>query len=286
MQSLVVVVAFATLMTAIVFCVTMVLVVAVTGGDSTLVQQLLVCSLLFTVAAGLWLAAAAVGTKRAPWRLPMAVAAASAAAGLLFLVTFIAWGDDLILQESEQYLKIGVTLLLLSGAVIHAGVFSILPGRGGALTALKVTTSGAAALLALIISMLIWFEDVVEEVADVAGIGFWSLFGLIMATSFLTLAGTVIVPIASLASSRRQHRSEWLRRDVKVDLNCPECAHRQSLPQGRSRCPNCRTTIIVELEEPRCACGYLLFELRGDTCPECGRPVDAVGARQAQPSAT
>jgi rRNA maturation protein Nop10 len=31
----------------------------------------------------------------------------------------------------------------------------------------------------------------------------------------------------------------------------------------------------VEVEEPRCACGYLLYQLAGDTCPECGRAVAA-----------
>ena len=31
----------------------------------------------------------------------------------------------------------------------------------------------------------------------------------------------------------------------------------------------------IEIEEPRCACGYLLYRLEGDSCPECGAMVTA-----------
>jgi len=284
MQSPVMLTAFVALMLAIVLCVVLIPLAMVMDDPPSGLGRMIGTSLLFALCAGLWMASAAVGTKRRSFQLPMVAAASGVAIGLMFIVAVIWRQRSMGRPDAELYTQIGTTLLLLSGAVIHAGVFSILPGRGTPLTILKVVTSGAVAALALLICMMMWFEDLIEEIAGNANIGFWTLLGLLFTSGFLSIAGTVVVPIASLASARKQYRSEWLRRDVMLTLACPKCGQQQVQPQGRSRCENCRATIIVELEEPRCECGYLLFELHGDTCPECGRRVDAAAANP-QPAA-
>ena len=41
--------------------------------------------------------------------------------------------------------------------------------------------------------------------------------------------------------------------------------------------------MTIEFEEPRCDCGYLLYRLVGDTCPECGRAVP-LSSRWVEPT--
>lgn len=61
---------------------------------------------------------------------------------------------------------------------------------------------------------------------------------------------------------------------VAIALTCPRCSTAVEARSGRERrCDGCRLRIRVEIDEPRCACGYLLYELESDTCPECGRAV-------------
>ena len=42
---------------------------------------------------------------------------------------------------------------------------------------------------------------------------------------------------------------------------------------GHAKCGSCGLRIRITVEEPRCSCGYLLYRLEGDTCPECGREI-------------
>ncbi|MFG0251941.1 MAG: hypothetical protein ACF8NJ_03610, partial [Phycisphaerales bacterium JB038] len=49
------------------------------------------------------------------------------------------------------------------------------------------------------------------------------------------------------------------------------CAVAHMANMGTSHCQSCGLRIYLEVEEPRCACGYLLYQLQGDRCPECGR---------------
>jgi hypothetical protein len=64
------------------------------------------------------------------------------------------------------------------------------------------------------------------------------------------------------------------REITSIDLVCPHCDKRQRLPVGETSCSNCGLWITVRVNEPRCEqCGYLLYMLRGDRCPECGTPV-------------
>jgi hypothetical protein len=62
----------------------------------------------------------------------------------------------------------------------------------------------------------------------------------------------------------------------ELSLVCPNCRKKQTLPVGDAACADCGLRIHTRLEEPRCAsCGYLLYMLRSDRCPECGMPVGA-----------
>lgn len=61
---------------------------------------------------------------------------------------------------------------------------------------------------------------------------------------------------------------------LDINLVCPRCRKRQKLPLGDSRCRYCDLRIHVRVEEPRCTqCGYLLYKLTSDACPECGAAI-------------
>jgi len=94
----------------------------------------------------------------------------------------------------------------------------------------------------------------------------------------LALAGWAvsIVAVGSLATAARRRRldaSEAIAA-ARIALDCPDCAAVIEGPPGLLRCPQCRTQLLVEIEEPRCPCGYVLYRLAEPRCPECGRPVD------------
>ncbi len=65
-----------------------------------------------------------------------------------------------------------------------------------------------------------------------------------------------------------------LAESIRVSLTCPRCEQLIEAKSNRdTRCGHCRLRVRVEVEEPRCVCGYLLYQLESDTCPECGEPV-------------
>jgi ribosomal protein L37E len=68
--------------------------------------------------------------------------------------------------------------------------------------------------------------------------------------------------------------------DMKeIQLACPRCGMRQTLPLGEAACSSCQLQIITQVVEPRCpACGYNLYKLNSDRCPECGHALKAQSA--------
>ncbi len=62
---------------------------------------------------------------------------------------------------------------------------------------------------------------------------------------------------------------------IPVSLICPRCRSEvKAKSNSDARCTSCRLKIRVEIEEPRCACGYQLYQLESDVCPECGNSID------------
>lgn len=85
---------------------------------------------------------------------------------------------------------------------------------------------------------------------------------------------TALIPSA-VARSRRMR----LRRSTTIDggqpltTMCPHCAVPCAAPSGTSQCRSCGGVIHVRIEEPECTCGYVLFRMSSNQCPECGAAV-------------
>ena len=61
---------------------------------------------------------------------------------------------------------------------------------------------------------------------------------------------------------------------MAVTVICPRCGRRTKVPLGAGGCGACGLRIEINIEEPRCPqCGYLVYKLASDVCPECGTPV-------------
>ncbi len=122
-----------------------------------------------------------------------------------------------------------------------------------------------------------------------ATIALWYVVDLLMGIlnfndDFYERLGGVVAIIAACTSIVLPifHRLDRLRREndtktlnPKVHVGCPRCGLNQDILAGRSeRCTQCRLRIMIDVEEPRCSeCGYLLYQLTSNACPECGHDV-------------
>ena len=89
--------------------------------------------------------------------------------------------------------------------------------------------------------------------------------------SVLAAAGIVCTPILYKVQSMRRDGAEL--RPIPIRLTCPRCAKSIEAKQGASNCSHCGLRFTIKVEEPRCACGYPLYGLASDKCPECGREI-------------
>ena len=121
--------------------------------------------------------------------------------------------------------------------------------------------------IGLATALAVFFDIVVvgEVLQDWAG----RLLGVL---AILTACGTVVTPtLALIEYLGRRASSETMPSHVVVSLTCPRCRTPQQVHLGPSKCESCGLRINLETEEPRCTCGYLLYRLSGEVCPECGR---------------
>jgi len=67
--------------------------------------------------------------------------------------------------------------------------------------------------------------------------------------------------------------------DVRIHLTCPRCRQLQDMAAGASQCKHCGLKIELKFEDPCCTqCGYMLYMLETDNCPECGHVINTTTA--------
>jgi hypothetical protein len=178
------------------------------------------------------------------------------------------WLDPWLLfdsYEAEKWIAMtGGTLTTLSIWAAHFGVLTLSRLDRPVHQVVRMLTQAVAAFLAVVIIAFIWAEFDIDE---------WA--GKLMAILvILASCGTVVTPVLGLIEHlARRKAPETMDRKVEIDLVCPRCGAAQKMKAGAAKCDGCGLRIQIEVEEPRCACGYLLYKLQSDRCPECGREI-------------
>lgn len=228
------------------------------------------------ITALLWLANLAVlgrdGRHELAW---LAMTAALVGAGFWLIATWRDWNRhadfDLIWQGA-------ICLYLASlGATITGQLMMLTPRR----VILHWGRWAAAGALVVGFGLIILLVTGLLDIEDRIGRGIAPIFTtLVVPVNVVALLGVIVVPMLIRMEERTDRRGpvESLDRDVALSMTCPRCGLEQSMKPGVRSCTGCRAVMRVEIEEPRCECGYLLFRLSSPHCPECGRPVPHSGA--------
>lgn len=234
-------------------------------GYTRLQEEILVTSLLVGLFSLPALACAVVnGKKRLIGFMWVGIASALIALPVWLILVWVQFfWPGYHYRFEDAVANIATPFTVLTALASHTGMLMLLRVDRPPFRAVRLLTIVVAAFLGAVIIICIWYE-IFEE---------W-MGKTIAVLSILGACGTIVTPILALveALSRRSSR-ETIPSRVTIDLVCPRCARRQLLPAGTARCVECGLRIDIEVEEPRCACGYLLYQLKGDVCPECGRPV-------------
>ncbi|MGI9013197.1 MAG: hypothetical protein ACR2GY_03000 [Phycisphaerales bacterium] len=102
----------------------------------------------------------------------------------------------------------------------------------------------------------------------------WVFLYLELPLGAMTLLGLIVIPLTTRLTERGTvAAAESIDAKVALEMSCPRCGESATFRNGPGRCKPCGFLMMIEIEEPRCECGYLLYQLASDVCPECGRPV-------------
>lgn len=189
---------------------------------------------------------------------------AAAAALLVWLV--LIWFDPALGWRAEMRVaRIAGTFTIITVLLGQSGLLTLPrfdhPWAGG----VRWMTIGVSSLLAATGTALVWsgwFDRHIDE---------WRVLGVL---GILAACGTVVTPILwKVQAVRRAESAETIPTRLQLQMTCPRCQSQQQLRTGPAKCDQCGLRITIEVEEPRCACGYLLYRLESNRCPECGRDI-------------
>lgn len=231
-------------------------------------EQILVSTVLFALYSLLALCCSIVMEKRRLVTL-MWLGIAGAAAGLgLWLATI--WLEPLIDRRTEENLVRAAGTFTAPAVLFAQCGLLLLPRLDGLWAAvMRRGTIVVSAMLASTIVFMIWWWDWIENYIDDELIGRgMGVMGI------LTACGTVITPIVwKVQAVHRLGSVDSIPSRLRIDIKCPRCKTQQQMRTGPAKCASCGLRITVQVQEPRCECGYQLYRLESDRCPECGREV-------------
>jgi hypothetical protein len=224
--------------------------------------------------------AAAVAWERRRWQPLAPLALGTIVCALLLTVGAIwnvpdLWRDWRVYSSGPPppyyYERITATAALIGVALSHIALLSLARLRKQYEWSRIATVATIATLVALCL-VLLW--------GSINGFGEEALLRAVGVLAILVACGTVAVPVLHRVSAIRR-REDIRTVELKLPITCPRCRKAQELPVGRSRCA-CGLRFAIEIEEEHCAvCGYALYNLTGNCCPECGTPI---GAEQRAPT--
>jgi MFS family permease len=196
--------------------------------------------------------AALVGTgtgDRRHWRWIGAAASAVAA----YMLIAAAWTSAADWETMSLFIAAGI-YVAFANLVMRV---PLKPGQGW----LRTGTLLAGAATAVLSELIVFdYRDEIVTRSDAAA-------------AILASCGTLALLV--LARLNRRVDFEPLSQEMRqITVFCPRCRKKQTLELGGAACKACGLRIEVRAEEPRCAqCGYLLYQLTSDVCPECGASI-------------
>jgi hypothetical protein len=195
----------------------------------------------------------------------MTMVTVTLAAMLWVLLTLT--GSSMSSRDVEDMVRWAGSFTIPGVAMTLAIRYLLMESRVTALRVLIHLMAVNLVVLGLCSLTLIWAEWLWYDVGPLVG------FGLIVWIA-LSLFGLMVIPtLIRLTDQKKPKRRESLPTRLSIELSCPGCGAEQVLSTGVTACRACRFALVIEIEEPRCECGYLLYRLEGDACPECGKPV-------------
>lgn len=248
-------------------------VIGLLGGQGVLFEKTLMTSLIFGVACVPSMSLALVrerGRRRALGT--FGFGAAGLAVALWLSVVWDVVQPRFVAPSAlfEWTLRIaGTATVLCVWSAVYAPVsivsFERWWGRATRLVALL-----CASIVSLMIIFWIYYDDLVSWIGED--------YGRAMGV-FVIVSVAAILAIPALRRLERAEREDvqesTVARRLFVSVRCPRCAAPQSLRANtHAACGSCGLRIRVDVDEPRCKCGYLLYGAAGDVCPECAAPIE------------
>jgi len=234
-------------------------------------EEILVSTLLFAVFSLTALCCALVLEKH---RLPilMWIGIAASAAALLTWLTFIWLESHFRHPFDERCVRTGFFFTLASVWIPYVGLLTWLRLQHPWARAVLWAAIGSASILTAVGLTACISPDLVEYLFEFLDEDF--AVRLLGAVGIVGACCTVLAPILwKIQSLRHAASRQSVPTALRIQLVCPRCGSKQSLPPHPAKCTDCGLRITVTVEEPRCECGYLLYQLASDQCPECGRTV-------------
>lgn len=163
----------------------------------------------------------------------------------------------------ELVWKSGSTFTTIALWAAHLGLIMLHPIERQSWRVVRSVTLWLTGLLCIVIIAIFWTEEFEEWSAKLIGV-----------LSILAACGTVVTPILALIEKLQNRGAPaTVGERVSIQVTCPRCGEAQAIKAGRDKCSSCGLRIEINVQEPRCTCGYLLYKLEGDSCPECGRTI-------------
>lgn len=187
---------------------------------------------------------------------------------LIWLSQSISW------QQASVVARVAGGFCIPAAAIVFVGM-TMFPRAGGTWVRLaRWSTATLVAFWASFGEFAIVLPDAADVIIDLV-LGQRWFARMVGASAVLVAAGTVAQPVLIRLGRSTEGTEGAIRgRRTPVACRCPRCAAECALDANvDAACAACGLRIRVELEEPRCACGYLLYGLESPGCPECGSPV-------------